>query len=288
MANSTHLSPVQPAQPARFRQFPRADKSTQAQRPAFSAIFARPAALVANGRTRYTGAARRARGAFLDGRAGHVYREVVPLREKGMPKRSYRWLIFTLATVGFVADQASKYGMFNGLYQEGQLVSQREVIPGAFRFRVQYDPITPPNCDCAFVKWNGPVPPAVNHGALFSLGGQFKADANRFFAIVSVIAAVGISIWGLRKSTGQERWLCVALGLILGGTVGNLFDRVVFGGVRDFLYYYYLIDWPVFNVADCCLVVGAGLLLVQAIFGKKHEPAVTTTATSVENPPAMT
>ena len=57
----------------------------------------------------------------------------------------------------------------------------------------------------------------------------------------------------------------VALGLILGGTIGNLYDRLVFGGVRDFLYFY-KIEWPVFNVADCCLVVGAGVLLVQALF----------------------
>ena len=56
-----------------------------------------------------------------------------------------------------------------------------------------------------------------------------------------------------------------ALGLILGGTIGNLYDRLVFGGVRYFLYFHY-IEWPVFNIADCCLVVGAGLLLVQAVF----------------------
>jgi lipoprotein signal peptidase len=56
-----------------------------------------------------------------------------------------------------------------------------------------------------------------------------------------------------------------ALGLILGGTIGNLYDRLVFGGVRDFLYFY-KIEWPVFNVADCCLVVGATLLLLQAVF----------------------
>jgi signal peptidase II len=55
-----------------------------------------------------------------------------------------------------------------------------------------------------------------------------------------------------------------ALGLILAGTVGNLYDRLVFHGVRDFLYFY-KIEWPVFNVADCCLVVGAGLLLLQAL-----------------------
>jgi len=205
-----------------------------------------------------------------------------------MPTRSYRWLLFSLAAFGFAADQASKYGMFNWLYAEGQLIGQREVIPGAFKFHVQYDPFTPPHCDCPLVKWNSPVPPRVNHGALFSLGGQFKTDANRFFAGVSILAAVGITVWGLRRKTGQDRWLCVALGLILGGTVGNLFDRVVFGGVRDFLYFY-LIDWPVFNAADSCLVVGAGLLLIQAVFGKsKDEPAATTAEASppTSTPPA--
>ena len=74
--------------------------------------------------------------------------------------------------------------------------------------------------------------------------------------------------------------------LILAGTVGNLFDRVVFGGVRDFLYFY-LIEWPVFNVADCCLVIGAGMLLVQAIFGKKADPAPAVgTNPAAEPPPA--
>jgi lipoprotein signal peptidase len=59
---------------------------------------------------------------------------------------------------------------------------------------------------------------------------------------------------------------------------------VVFGGVRDFLYFY-LIDWPVFNVADSCLVVGALLLLAQAVLGKsKDEPAATATTAEV-NPP---
>jgi lipoprotein signal peptidase len=194
-----------------------------------------------------------------------------------MPIRSYRWLLFTLAVFGFAADQASKYGMFNWLYQEGQIVGQKEVIPGAFKFLVQFD-YQAPACDCPVVKANGPVPPRVNHGALFSLGGEHGGNANRFFAIVSLIAAVGISVWGMRKKSGADKWLCIALGLILGGTTGNLFDRTFFGGVRDFLYFY-LIDWPVFNVADCCLVIGASLLLIQAVFGKK--PAETPPAVSV-------
>ena len=201
-------------------------------------------------------------------------------------KRTSRWLLFTLAIVVFAADQASKYGMFNWLYTPGSDIGQREVIPGAFKFLVQYDR-TAPSCDCVFVKWNGPVPPRVNHGALFSLGGQFKADANKFFATVSILAAVGIAIWGMRRSTGQDRWLCIALGLILGGTAGNLFDRVVFGGVRDFLYFY-LIDWPVFNVADCGLVIGASMLLLQAVFGKKADPAPAIATNSTVEPPPVT
>ena len=46
-----------------------------------------------------------------------------------------------------------------------------------------------------------------------------------------------------------------ALGLILGGTLGNLYDRVVYDGVRDFIdWHYHDLEWPVFNIADCCLV----------------------------------
>jgi signal peptidase II len=201
-----------------------------------------------------------------------------------MTNRSYRWLLFTIAVLGFAADQASKYGMFNWLYIKDQLLGERDVIPGAFKFLVQYDDKTPPNCDCVFVRWNGPVPPRVNHGALFSLGGEFKADANKFFATVSVLAAIGIAIWGTRKTTGRDRWLCISLGLILAGTVGNLFDRVIFGGVRDFLYFY-LINWPVFNVADCCLVIGALMLLVQALFGKKADPAPAVASNPTAEPP---
>ena len=96
--------------------------------------------------------------------------------------------------------------------------------------------------------------PRVNHGALFGIGQNQKGLANGIFAAVSVLAAVAIMVWGTRRNTAREKGLMAALGLILGGTVGNLYDRLIFGGVRDFLYFY-RIEWPVFNVADCCLVV---------------------------------
>jgi lipoprotein signal peptidase len=91
-----------------------------------------------------------------------------------------------------------------------------------------------------------------------------------------VLAASFILVWALRPMVAQDRFLSVALGLILGGTLGNLYDRMIFGGVRDFLHCYYGTHvWPDFNIADCCLVCGAGVLLVHSFFiaDKKDEPA---------------
>jgi signal peptidase II len=189
---------------------------------------------------------------------------------------SYRWLFWSLALFGFVGDQASKYIVFHRLYEiatpygsgsKGEV----DIIPGAFKLLAQFtsdrdsgEPLFSP-----LRTWSSDVLPQVNRGALFGLGGA-NGDANTLFAIVSVLAAVAITCWSTRKNTGRERLLCLALGLILAGTIGNLYDRLVFGGVRDFLYWYYLVDWPVFNFADSCLVCGAGLLLLQAFFTEPH------------------
>jgi len=218
-----------------------------------------------------------------------------------MPVRTYRWLLVSLAVVGLTADLVTKYRVFRWLYNDGQAETRGafeawtdaerwghpgsrvhlnggryDLVPGWFGFTADYDS-TAATCDCGFERlrtWSAPVMPRVNHGALFGMGGEHKGTANRVFAIVSVAAALAILVWGLRRNTAREKWLMAALGLILGGTIGNLYDRIVFNGVRDFLYFY-KIDWPVFNVADCCLVVGAGLLLLQAIFvpPPKDEPA---------------
>lgn len=189
--------------------------------------------------------------------------------------RTYRCLFITIAVVGLGVDQASKYGVFRWLYNnpssEGKDVApnsfSRQVVPEWFELIAQFDPDAP-LCDCGFSAlqtWSAPVMPRVNHGALFGMGGSKKGTANGFFAVVSAVAAAAILAWGLKRSTAREKWLMVALGLILAGTVGNLYDRIIFNGVRDFLHFYY-VEWPVFNFADCCLVVGATLLLLQAIF----------------------
>jgi lipoprotein signal peptidase len=184
-----------------------------------------------------------------------------------MAVRSYRWLLISLAVLGLAADQAGKYGVFRWLYNDGQGGSY-VIVPGWFELIAQFDPTTPV-CDCnvksKLQTWSAPMMPRVNHGALWGIGGGQKGTANGFFAGVSALAAVSILVWGLRRGPASEKWLSAALGLILGGTIGNLYDRLVFGGVRDFLHFTY-VEFPVFNIADSCLVVGACLLLLQALF----------------------
>lgn len=183
--------------------------------------------------------------------------------------RSYRWLFWTLAVLGLVLDLGSKYAVFGALYSD---VGTRkvDVVPGFFSITAAYTGEKDPGTD-----WLSPLRtisgqslPAVNQGALFGMG-QGK---NFLFTIVSLIAAAGITWWSMRPNAGRDFVLTVALGLILAGTLGNLYDRIVFDGVRDFIHWYYesegklLFDWPVFNIADCCLVCGASLLLVHALF----------------------
>lgn len=179
-----------------------------------------------------------------------------------MAKRTYRWLFLTVALGGLAADQVSKYEVFRRLYNDGRGDSV-QIFEGKLELLAQFDASR--RADCPLTSYSGEVMPRVNRGALFGLGNSHKDRANMIFAGVCVVATLGILIWGLRRPAAEDRWLTLSLGLILSGTVGNFYDRVVFGGVRDFIHFYWF-EWPVFNVADCGLVVGAGILLLHAFF----------------------
>lgn len=97
---------------------------------------------------------------------------------------------------------------------------------------------------------------AFNSGAAFSLGEGFPW----VFAALAVIVLVGLGFVALRSTLGRAS--AVGLGLVAGGAVGNLFDRLLRshdGAVVDFIDLQW---WPVFNLADACLFVGIGLLLL--------------------------
>ncbi|WP_432258129.1 signal peptidase II [Cupriavidus sp. TMH.W2] len=103
-----------------------------------------------------------------------------------------------------------------------------------------------------------------NKGAAFS----FLADAGGwqrwFFTGLGLVVGAFI-VWLLYRHTGQ-RMFCFAVSLILGGAVGNVIDRVVYGHVIDFLDFYVRnYHWPAFNVADCAITVGAVLLIVDEL-----------------------
>lgn len=178
-----------------------------------------------------------------------------------MAERTYRTLLWILALTGLSLDQASKYGVFSALANnpDHEYVVFR-TDKGGFQFVAQFE-----RDEFGMDRIEGGTRvPHVNQGALFGFLRDHKTLANSGFAFISLLAAAAIVFWSTHKSTARDRWLCSALGLILAGTLGNFYDRIAFNGVRDFLHWNYLFDWPVFNIADCCLVCGACLLLLQA------------------------
>jgi signal peptidase II len=190
-------------------------------------------------------------------------------------KKTYCWLLWTLAIFGVGLDQAGKYEVFRRLYDTAAArpdhKADQTVIPGALTFHVELAGERWAEDASLLQTWSGSYQPHVNKGAFlgFGNGDGGGPSYNLTFAIVSVVAGAAIVWWSTRRSIASDPFLCAALGLILGGTLGNLYDRVVFDGVRDYLYWSFIIPTAVFNIADFSLVCGAGLLLIQAFWGRK-------------------
>lgn len=102
-----------------------------------------------------------------------------------------------------------------------------------------------------------------NRGISYGLFQQ-EADLGRWLlVIISFVAAAAFAFW-LRQN--PPRLVAWALGLVIGGAVGNGIDRLVYGAVVDFVHLHWGgFSWYVFNVADCAIVVGVVLLLLDAV-----------------------
>ena len=109
---------------------------------------------------------------------------------------------------------------------------------------------------------------AHNTGAAFSFLASAGGWQRWFLTAVAVAVSVVVVIW-LTRLKQSERILGVALGLVLGGGVGNLIDRVSLGYVVDFISWHYN-DWywPAFNIADAAICLGAVLLVWDSFFGE--------------------
>ena len=110
-----------------------------------------------------------------------------------------------------------------------------------------------------------------NPGAAFS----FLADAGgwqkHFFTGLAIVVSIVI-VHLLRKHHGETRF-SLALALILGGAIGNVIDRIIYGHVIDFIQLYYSrFYWPAFNIADSAITVGAAWMVIDSFIKPKEKP----------------
>lgn len=175
-----------------------------------------------------------------------------------------RYLVFAALALGvFAADLATKHMVFKWLGMPNPFAEPWWLWQGVVGFQTN-----------------------LNEGALFGMGQGFW----QLFAALSIAAALGILAWLFVFGAARDWLLTVALGLVVAGILGNLYDRLGLPGyvwaaghphhaagttvhaVRDFI----LVmigrwPWPTFNVADSSLVCGAGLLAIHAFFAKPKE-----------------
>jgi len=158
--------------------------------------------------------------------------------------------LYAIALAVVAADQVSKLVVASTM-RLGQSIS---VVPGLF--------------DLSYV---------LNPGAAFGiLASRSPAFRSPFFVVVSLLAIALIVYYYHRHLDEPTRLPAAALGLILGGAVGNLIDRLRVGMVIDFLDFHLSgYHWPAFNVADAAISIGVALMLLRMFSEWRHEKALT-------------
>lgn len=155
--------------------------------------------------------------------------------------------IYLILLILFVvlADQLTKLWILSSL----PLYGKRIIVPGVFN-----------------------LVHVTNTGAAFGLlAGEQAWWRQVFFIVVALVALVAVFV-AYRQSKTRALLFISAVGLIAGGALGNLIDRIRFGAVVDFLDFYVKnYHWPAFNVADSAITTGVGLFLVGTLFGFGHE-----------------
>lgn len=154
-----------------------------------------------------------------------------------IPRQAWRWYALAIAVIAL--DQISKHWVSAAL-----TYGEPVVFTPFFNFTLLHNP-----------------------GAAFSFLSDAGGWQRWFFTVVAAVVSVVLVIWLARVS--EKRYEALALALILGGAIGNLYDRVVLGYVVDFIVVHYQdYYWPAFNIADSAITVGAVLLILDMLFGK--------------------
>ncbi len=109
-----------------------------------------------------------------------------------------------------------------------------------------------------------------NPGAAFSFLGDADGWQRWLFSGIAIVVSGFLIVW-LKQLRNHQTWLAIALALILGGALGNLYDRLTLGYVVDFLHFHWNESYfPAFNIADSAITVGAGMLIIDAVFNKEE------------------
>lgn len=153
------------------------------------------------------------------------------------------WFWYAIAVVIVLLDQASKHAI-EAAFEEGET----KVFTSFFNFTLAY-----------------------NTGAAFS----FLADAGGwqrwFFGVIAIVASVLLVVW-ISRVAATKVHEAFALSFILGGALGNLYDRIVLGHVVDFIVVHYQDNyWPAFNLADSAISLGAAVLIIDMLFSKEKK-----------------
>ena len=107
-----------------------------------------------------------------------------------------------------------------------------------------------------------------NRGVSFGMLGGDRALPPWVLSAVAVAVCIALFIWLRRSDRPLHGW---GIGLVIGGAIGNVIDRVRWGAVFDFADFYVgQWHWPAFNVADSAIVVGVGLMLIDSLVGEKQ------------------
>jgi signal peptidase II len=104
-----------------------------------------------------------------------------------------------------------------------------------------------------------------NEGAAFSFLSN-QGGWQRWFFILLALGVVAVMLGWMSRLKREEKWTAVALALIVGGALGNVIDRILFGHVIDFIHLHYeKYYWPAFNIADSAIFVGVVIMLYDAL-----------------------
>jgi signal peptidase II len=167
--------------------------------------------------------------------------------------RKYLWFS-VFAALSLVLDQWTKVLARDVLRPRGPM-NPKVVIPNYFDLRY-----------------------AENPGVAFSMFQDLPGG--RLVLTLLAVAAFAMVVAYLRRTPVQATRLHVALGLIGGGAIGNLVDRVIYGRVTDFIVWKKgTLEWPAFNVADAALCIGVGLMLLDMFLHRKDAPSSSPSST---------